>query len=76
MLSDCLEVAMPQSRQNEPKHSVLIVDDDANFLDAARRALLANGIGDVAPLQDSSRVLGASVRRSATPSSSIQRCIH
>lgn len=50
---------MSQPKQNEPKHSVLIVDDDANFLDGARRALLANGIGNVTPLQNSSRVLGA-----------------
>lgn len=48
---------MSQSIHYEPKHSLLIVDDDAAFLDGARRALLAHGIGNVTPLQDSSLVL-------------------
>lgn len=50
---------MSQSQQNEPKHSVLIVDDDAEFLDGARRALLAHGIGNVTPLRESAQVLSA-----------------
>ena len=50
---------MSQSKQHEPEHSILIVDDDAEFLDGARRALLAHGIGNVTPLQDSARVLQA-----------------
>lgn len=50
-------IDMSQSKQSEPEHSILIVDDDAEFLDGARRALLAHGIGNVTPLQDSSRVL-------------------
>ncbi|HXE96772.1 MAG TPA: sigma-54 dependent transcriptional regulator [Dongiaceae bacterium] len=50
---------MSQSRQNESEHSILVVDDDAEFLDGARRALLANGIRNVTPLQESSGVLQA-----------------
>lgn len=50
---------MPQFKQKEADHSILIVDDDAEFLDGARRALLAHGIGNVTPLQDSSQVLQA-----------------
>jgi DNA-binding NtrC family response regulator len=48
---------MSQSRQSEPEHSILIVDDDAEFLDGTRRALLAHGISNVTPLQESARVL-------------------
>jgi DNA-binding NtrC family response regulator len=48
---------MTQSRQHESEYSILIVDDDAAFLDGARRALLANGIGNVTTMQDSSQVL-------------------
>lgn len=50
---------MPQSKQKEAEHSILIVDDDAEFLDGARRALLAHGIGNVTLLQDSAQVLQA-----------------
>jgi len=50
---------MSQSTQNQAEHSILIVDDDAAFLDGARRALLAHGIGNVTPLQESSQVLRA-----------------
>ena len=48
---------MLQLKQNESEHSILIVDDDAEFLDGTRRALLAHGIGNVTPLQDSAQVL-------------------
>ncbi|MBK5273462.1 MAG: sigma-54-dependent Fis family transcriptional regulator [Desulfuromonadales bacterium] len=47
---------MSHSNQNEPGHSILLVDDDAGFLDGARRALLANGIGNVTTLQDSKQI--------------------
>ena len=50
---------MSQSKQNEAEHSILIVDDDAAFLDGARRALLANGIGNVTTLQESGQVFRA-----------------
>jgi DNA-binding NtrC family response regulator len=50
---------MSQSKQFKPDHSILIVDDDAEFLDGARRALLAHGIGNVTTLQESSQVLRA-----------------
>jgi DNA-binding NtrC family response regulator len=50
---------MSQSKPYEPEHSILLVDDDAEFLDGARRALLAHGIGNVTPLQESARVLQA-----------------
>jgi DNA-binding NtrC family response regulator len=46
-------------KQYEAEHSILIVDDDAEFLDGARRALLAHGIANVTPLQDSTQVLAA-----------------
>src|ERR1035437_2591059 len=49
-------VDMSQSKQNEAEHSILIVDDDAAFLDGARRALLANGIGNITTLQESGQV--------------------
>lgn len=48
---------MSLSIQYEPKQSILVVDDDDAFLDGTRRALLAHGIGNVTPLQDSSLVL-------------------
>lgn len=48
---------MSQLKQNEPEHSILLVDDDAEFLDGARRALLAHGISNVTTLQGGSRVL-------------------
>ncbi len=50
---------MLQSKQYEPEHSILLVDDDAEFLDGARRALLAHGIGNVTTLKESARVLQA-----------------
>lgn len=50
---------MLQDKQNEAEHSILIVDDDAEFLDGARRALLTNGIGNVTTLQESNKVLRA-----------------
>ncbi len=48
---------MLQSNYRKSEHSILIVDDDAEFLDGARRALLANGIGNVTSLQKSPEVL-------------------
>lgn len=39
--------------------SILIVDDDAAFLDGARRALLSHGMGNVSLLQESGQVLQA-----------------
>ena len=48
-----------QSNYCEPGHSILIVDDDTEFLDGARRALLAHGIANITPLQDSAKVLKA-----------------
>lgn len=50
---------MSQSKQNEQEHSILIVDDDAGFLDGVRRALLSHGIGNVTTLHDSGNVLNA-----------------
>jgi DNA-binding NtrC family response regulator len=50
---------MSQSKLNEAEHSILVVDDDAAFLDGARRALLAHDIGNVTTLQESSQVLRA-----------------
>jgi DNA-binding NtrC family response regulator len=50
---------MPPSTHNNAEHSILIVDDDAAFLDGARRALLANDIGNVTTLQDSAQALPA-----------------
>lgn len=47
---------MSQSKLNEAEHSILIVDDDAAFLDGARRALLAHGIGNVTTLQESAHI--------------------
>jgi len=43
--------------QINKEHSILIVDDDAAFLDGTRRALLANNIHKITTLQDSSQVL-------------------
>lgn len=39
------------------EQSILIVDDDAAFLDGARRALLSHGMGNVTLLQESGQVL-------------------
>lgn len=50
---------MSQHKQNDPEHSILLVDDDAEFLDGARRALLAHGISNVTTLQGGSGVLQA-----------------
>lgn len=48
---------MPQSEKLEKEHAIIIVDDDAAFLDGTRRALLANNISNVTTLQDSSQLL-------------------
>jgi len=48
---------MLQKEQLEREHSILIVDDDAAFLDGTRRALLANNISNITTLQDSTLVL-------------------
>jgi DNA-binding NtrC family response regulator len=45
--------------QSEAKHSILIVDDDVEFLDGTRRALLAHVISNVTSLQNSSQALKA-----------------
>lgn len=50
---------MSDSKQNEAEHSILIVDDNAEFLDGARRALLAHGMGNVTTLQESANALKA-----------------
>jgi DNA-binding NtrC family response regulator len=50
---------MSQSKQYEPEYSILIVDDDAEFLDGARRALLAHGIENITTLQESAQTLRA-----------------
>lgn len=50
---------MSQPKPSESDHSILIVDDDAEFLDGARRALLAHGINNVTPLRKSGQVLHA-----------------
>lgn len=41
------------------EQSILVVDDDAAFLDGARRALLSHGMGNVTLLQESGQVLQA-----------------
>jgi DNA-binding NtrC family response regulator len=43
----------------QSEHSILAVDDDAEFLDGTRRALLSHGICNVTTLQESSKVLQA-----------------
>lgn len=48
---------MAHTEQFEREHSILIVDDDAAFLDGTRRALLANDINNITTLQDSTKVL-------------------
>lgn len=48
---------MLQVEQIIKEHSILIVDDDAAFLDGTRRALLANNMRKITTLQDSSQVL-------------------
>jgi len=48
---------MMQNNHIESAPSILLVDDDAEFLDGARRALLSHGIGNVTPLQGGSKVL-------------------
>jgi DNA-binding NtrC family response regulator len=46
-----------QVRRSEADHSILLVDDDAEFLDGARRALFAHGIGNVTTLQGGGEAL-------------------
>lgn len=48
---------MSPNNQLNSQYSILIVDDDAAFLESTQRALLANGSANVTTLQDSSRVL-------------------
>lgn len=48
---------MPPIKQSEREHSILIVDDDAAFLDGTRRALLTHDIGNITTLLDSTQVL-------------------
>ena len=48
---------MSDFKHNVAKHSILIVDDNAEFLDGARRALLAHGIDNVTTLQESNQTL-------------------
>lgn len=48
---------MSQSQKSQVEHSILLVDDDAEFLDGARRALLAHGLNNVTTLQGGSDVL-------------------
>jgi len=48
---------MIQTEILEREHSILLVDDDAAFLDGTRRALLANNISNITTLQDSTQVL-------------------
>lgn len=50
---------MSPSNNSESAYSILLVDDDAEFLDGARRALLASGISNVTPLQGGATVLQA-----------------
>ncbi len=50
---------MSQMKKHESGHSILIVDDDAEFIDGTRRALLSHGIANVTSLQDSSQALHA-----------------
>lgn len=44
-------------KQNDVEYSILLVDDDAGFLDGARRALVSHGIANVTTLQDETRLL-------------------
>lgn len=48
---------MAHTEQLEREHNILIVDDDAAFLDGTRRALLANDINNITTIQDSTKVL-------------------
>jgi len=48
---------MAHAEQFERDHSILIVDDDTEFLDGTRRALLAHGIDNITTLQDSTNLL-------------------
>lgn len=50
---------MQQGKLNEMEYSILLVDDDMEFLDGARRALLANGVSNVTTLNGGSNVLKA-----------------
>ncbi len=57
---------MPTTPKLEREHSILIVDDDATFLDGTRRALLAHNIRNITTLQDSASVLPALADNSFT----------
>lgn len=48
---------MLQNEKNESEHSILLVDDDTEFLDGTRRALLVNGVSNVTTLVGGSKVL-------------------
>lgn len=48
---------MPQINKPEREHSILIVDDDAAFLDGTRRALLSHNVCNITTIQDSTQVL-------------------
>lgn len=50
---------MSQSKLNEQEHSILLVDDDAEFLDGARRALLTHGVKNITTLLGGAGVLQA-----------------
>jgi DNA-binding NtrC family response regulator len=52
-------IDMSQNKHLELEHSILLVDDDAEFLDGARRALLAHDISNVTTLQGGYKVLQA-----------------
>lgn len=45
--------------QKETEHSILLVDDDADFLDGARRALLSHGMNNITTIQGGDGVLQA-----------------
>jgi DNA-binding NtrC family response regulator len=48
---------MQPTKQNDSECSILLVDDDAEFLNGARRALISHGINNVTTLQDETRLL-------------------
>ncbi|BDV42798.1 sigma-54-dependent Fis family transcriptional regulator [Geotalea uraniireducens] len=48
---------MLEVKSGQKKHSVMIVDDDADFLDKVRLLLVSNDIRDVLPVGDSTTVL-------------------
>lgn len=57
---------MTQIKEPEREHSILIVDDDAAFLDGTRRALLAHNITNITTIQDSAMVLSTIAEGSYT----------